>query len=175
MLAKRATGWRGKHRPKPPAPPWDFLIRLLAAQNRTDKDFVKRCWEYQWQTHQSGKALRALVPTITQKTVQIYKWLPRAACSVLVQARTGKIALRAYLHGIKRAEDNKCACGQVQTVRHILQECPDFKDLRQEVWGHTMPTCHRDMLNSHAKKTSQFLLKTGLLGQFKRANDYLQW
>jgi hypothetical protein len=44
-------------------------------------------------------------------------------------ARTGKIALKAYLHAIDRAEDNRCGCGPLQTVAHILLTCPDHGDL----------------------------------------------
>jgi ribonuclease HI len=175
QLAKQATGWREQGQPKPPATPWEFTIRLVAALNREEKEMVKREWAEQWRITKSGQTLRALVPEITKKTLEIYKGLPKAACAVLAQARTGKIALKAYLHAINRAEDNRCGCGQVQTVAHILLTCPDHGDLRRQIWGNPPPSCHKAMLNSRARKTTQFLINTGLLGQFKRANDYLKW
>jgi hypothetical protein len=57
---------------------------------------------------------------ISKKVLEIYEGIPKALWAALVQARTGKIALKAYLHAINKAEDNKCECGEVQTVKHIL-------------------------------------------------------
>jgi hypothetical protein len=59
--------------------------------------------------------------------------LPRMAASILMQPRTGTIGLRAYLRASNRADSSRCACGQVQTVRHILQECPHFNELRTQI------------------------------------------
>jgi ribonuclease HI len=175
QLAKQATGWREQGRSRPPAPLWEHATRLLAAQNRTEKGKTKNKWAQLWRTSKTGQTLRTLTPTITKQTLEIYKGLPRAACSVLTQARTGKIAVKAYLHAINRAEDNKCACGQVQTVPHLLLVCPIFADLREQVWGLSPPACHKKLLNSRAKQTAKFLLNTGLLGQFTRATDHIKW
>jgi hypothetical protein len=38
QLAKQATGWREQGQPKPPATPWVFTIRLVAALNREEKE-----------------------------------------------------------------------------------------------------------------------------------------
>lgn len=50
-------------------------------------------------------------PITTQKdpkTLEKYKGLDRATASILIQMRTGKIALKDFLHSVKRAEDDKC-------------------------------------------------------------------
>jgi len=65
-----------------------------------------------------------------KKPLDIYEGISKALCVVIAQARTANIALKAYLQAINRTNDNKCACGEVQTVKHILLTCPAFEELR---------------------------------------------
>jgi hypothetical protein len=152
QLAEQATGWREQGQPRPTATAWEFTIRLVAALNRKEKEIINRDWAKQWRITKTGQILRALVPEITKKTLEIYKGLPKAACAVLAQARTGKIALKTYLHAINRAEENRCGCGRVQTVAHMLLTCPDHGDLRRQIWGSLSPSCHKAMLNSRVER-----------------------
>jgi hypothetical protein len=48
----------------------------VAALNREEKEIVKREWAKQWRIIKTGQTLRALVPEITKKTLEIYKGLP---------------------------------------------------------------------------------------------------
>ena len=132
-------------------------------------------WQKMWQEGKTGRELFKLLPKITKKSIEIYNGKPKAMCAVLAQARTGKIALKAYLAHINRADSNKCECGQVQTLKHILLVCPKFKDLRHQMWRHRIArhTCVKTMLSDseEATKTIKFLIKTGLLEQFKKTED----
>ena len=40
----------------------------------------------------------------------------KVLCAVLAQARTGKIALKAYLAGINKADNSKCGQGSYQIM-----------------------------------------------------------
>jgi hypothetical protein len=179
-LAKQATGWReGPRYEQQPAPLWELNAQLNSAANRTEKEIAKTAWQAAWANGSTGQTLRDLLPSINKASLQLYHGLPKALCAVLAQARSGKIALKAYLHAINRAEDNKCACGQVQTVAHILLVCPNFEELRQQVWQDrtSRPTCAKSLLLTPADaiKSARFLMQTGLLGQFARARDRIQW
>lgn len=178
-LAKLATGWRDEKGRTQPAPSWENNTQLTSAANRTEKELAKHAWQKYWSKGDTGQTLRELLPTVNKKSLDIYKGIPKALCSVLVQARTGKIALKAYLHAINRADNNKCTCGAVQTVKHVLLTCPNLEELREQVWESrtSRPTCAKTMLSTpaEAQKSAKFLIKTGLLGQFAGARDKIEW
>jgi hypothetical protein len=178
-LAKQATGWREKGRRMHPAPPWERNAQLNSAANRREKGLANKAWQKAWQQGKTGHELRKLLPAITKKSLDIYKGKPKALCAVLAQARTGKIALKAYLAGINRADNNKCGCGQIQTVKHVLLVCPLFDDLRRQTWKDRISrhTCVKTMLNEPAEATraAKFLIKTGLLTQFTGVRDRIEW
>jgi hypothetical protein len=45
----------------------------------------------------NGAALRRLLPALDKKTIGLYDGLTRAGTAILIQLRTGKIGLNAYL------------------------------------------------------------------------------
>ena len=92
--------------------------------------------------------------------------------------QTGNIGLRHFLclGKVPGFNDPRCTCrNNNQTVRHILQDCPLYHDLRSTTWAEERRKEPggviewRKML-SHppfAQKAAQFILKTGLFGQFE--------
>ena len=130
-------------------------------------------WEHAWDQSTHGRATRRLNPKPTKTVLLKYAGLRRAIAACLVQMRTGKIALTDYLHVIGRAETNKCSCQLgLQTVRHVLMECPKWRNLRTEIWGITPRD--KDLAEllgdpSQAKTASYFMIRTGLIGQFRMA------
>jgi hypothetical protein len=61
-----------------------------------------------------------------------FKRITRPESAVIVQARTGKIGLRDYVHKIGAAESPRCPCGaRRQTMHHTLLKCPEFDELRK--------------------------------------------
>jgi len=158
---------------------WERNTQLNSAANRREKGLANETWQKAWQKGKTGCETRKLLPTITKKSLDIYKGKPKAPCAVLAQAKTGKIALKAYLASINKADSNKCECGQIQTVRHVLLVCPKFEELRHQAWKHRIArhTCVKTMLNEpvEATRAAKFLIKTGLLTQFAGARDRIEW
>ena len=133
ILAKQATGWR-KDGTGPRAPTFPSLQSLSSAAKRTTKARMEAYWEKEWEKGETGRELYRLAPKISKQRLKIHNDLPKALSAILTQIRTGKAALRSYLHRIKRAPDSRCTCGDEQTGRHVLVECPNFKELRKEIW-----------------------------------------
>ncbi|KAF9511759.1 hypothetical protein BS47DRAFT_1262791, partial [Hydnum rufescens UP504] len=53
--------------------------------------------------------------------------LPRGSCSIIVQLRTGHVALRNYLKRFSHEESPLCLrCGARETPEHFLVFCARF-------------------------------------------------
>ena len=60
-------------------------------------------------------------------TRQLYDHLSWKEASVLAQLRTGMVRLNAYLHQIKAATSDQCACGRTrETIEHFLFHCTQW-------------------------------------------------
>jgi hypothetical protein len=82
-----------------------------------------------------GNTLQQVLPRLDKKSLQLYRGLTKNLSSVLIQMRTGKIRLGAYLHSIRVNDTDVCQCGEApQTVAHVLMDCRDFELLRVETW-----------------------------------------
>jgi ribonuclease HI len=64
----------------------------------------------------------------------LYDHLSRKEAGVLAQLRTGMAKLNTYLHRIKAAPSDQCACGQArETVEHFLFRCRQWTEHRAEM------------------------------------------
>jgi ribonuclease HI/exonuclease III len=67
-------------------------------------------------------------------TRRLYDKLSGKEASVLAQLRTGMARLNGYLHRIKAAPSDQCACGQAtETVDHFLFRCTKWTRYRTEM------------------------------------------
>ena len=106
---------------------------------------------------------------------------------MLIQLRTGRIALRGYLAKINRAETSRCTCGQGrQTATHILMACPLLANLRDRMRqqltevGVSMALGTDELLSRKEARpfVAEFMLNAGLLGQFLEVDPMatgLEW
>ena len=89
---------------------------------------------------------------------------------MLIQARTGKIALRSYLHKIGTEESKFCECDGVENVHHVLLQCLKWAELRIKYFGHERRDLRKLLrVNALIKKFTTFLHETELLKQFRYA------
>lgn len=61
----------------------------------------------------------------------LYDDRTREDAAILAQLRTNKCRLNGYLSKIKASPTELCECGQPETVRHFLIECPRWDNQRQ--------------------------------------------
>ena len=82
--------------------------------------------------------------------------------ATISQLRVGQSTLaRATLHRIGQAEDPACLkCGQLDTVQHLLAECPADAAERSRLWGGPLPTVDY-ILQDPAEKILEYLRRVG--------------
>ena len=144
---------------------------------------LKRAWEARWNLKprrpQSDPQSRASDLAAGQAFNQegllaLHKGLKKAQSLALVQARTGKIGLQAYLfhRHILKADTDQCPCRNgVQTPEHLFINCTDKKSASLRALGLTTNNSVRQALSSTniALKLAKLLLESGWLPYFNTA------
>lgn len=117
--------------PQGPQKPDNRYVRLAAAAKRRIRREAKAEWEKSWVTEKTSRPTKRLIELPNKKTLEYWSDLRKATASILMQLRTRRIGLAAYLHRISRRESARCTCDLGnQTVSHILLECPLLQDKR---------------------------------------------
>lgn len=156
--------------PLMPGPQW-----YTAGIQRMIKSITETKWKSEWKMAKHRRVTFRLLPEPTRKSLALHSSLTKAQSSVLIQARTSKIALRKYLHDIGRADDPHCEhCLEdgrraSETVRHVMDTCPAYTELRRffpngEVDYRGYIPYLRDPQNT--ANAANYLLSTRRLGQF---------
>lgn len=91
----------------------------------------------------------------------------RELASAFYQLKFGHGYIKTYLYKLNHTENDKCSCGKVETVEHLLLSCKATKEARKELKkdmnGTTLNL--RVLLNTEygALKTLKFLKATGIV------------
>jgi hypothetical protein len=153
-MAKWAMGWASR-----------------GARDRMIKGEIKDFWMDNWRRakyNEPGSALRRVLPDIRRRGTDIHEGLTPVERTALVQARTGKIGLNAYLYTIKKVPSSFCACHRApETLEHLLLYCSQWEELRHQHWGDTQsrPTDLTEALGTtrYAGPSARILLGSGRL------------
>jgi ribonuclease HI len=167
-LAKEATGWRADGSRGHRAPTFPPLQPLQSAVTRWARAKAKEDWKNEWAKAKHGHQLRQLLPEVDRKSLQLYSGLSKELSAVLIQMRTGKIALRQYLNRIQAADTDECPCGMgPETVSHVLMNCGKHDALRTTTWDgrEHIPRSLREFLADpkQTRRSASFMVGTGRL------------
>jgi hypothetical protein len=155
------------------------ICRLAAAMKATIRRGAKIAWERVWASNSiTAGPTRRLVRAPSKGLLRVYRGLQKALSSVMVQMRTGRIGLSGFLAKIGIHESARCGCDEgIQTPKHVLLECEFYRDLRGEMLDKVgklkLPGTGRldyAALVSEpkaARYVAEFMIKTGLLNQFR--------
>jgi hypothetical protein len=119
-------------------------------------------------------------PEFSQKVLCKHKKLLKHESSLLVQIRTGKVGLRAFLFARKVPEvaTPHCRCGDApETPQHLVLDCVELtearRQLQQRLWPQAICT-YPDFVEATADPRTaptivQWLLATGRFPEFRLA------
>jgi hypothetical protein len=138
-------------------------------------------WKDQWSRSPTGKNLRDLDSTLPSKKVLGLHSNHKPTNSLLVQLRSQKIGLRAFLHsrkapGFEHEGGAICECREgPQTVKHVILQCPLWNKERRQMQIDGGEALTRDVksLLTHPKGVRlavRFMVATGLLKQYQSIN-----
>ncbi|KAA6409147.1 MAG: hypothetical protein FRX48_06700 [Lasallia pustulata] len=144
------------------------VFYMLATCKQKLRKRVFRRWAKEWENGATGRTIFHLEKELNLGVLTKHTGIRRPLSSLITQLRTGKIALAHYLHRIQRRDSPRCPCSQgIQTVRHILTECPRTQNLREELLGRAHDI-RRTLKDSALVKAAAILVLQGnLMGQFQ--------
>ncbi|KAI3050636.1 hypothetical protein CBS147353_11639 [Aspergillus niger] len=123
-LAKEAVGLEKKHP----------FRRLPSREKGHIRNKISKEWEQEWRTSPKGGHLRQIDQGLpASRTRRLYGPLPQNRAYLLMQLRTGHswLATHGKRHGLQ--DHAQCECGGIETVVHVLIDCPQLKGLRQDM------------------------------------------
>ncbi|KAI9034875.1 uncharacterized protein KD926_005174 [Aspergillus affinis] len=148
---------------------------LLAAAKRRIQHGAQEAWLKAWQSDRTSRPTKRLIKAPSKGALQYWRGLRKATSSVMIQVRTGRIALNRYLNLIKTRGTAYCGCDLgTQIPQHVLMECPLFYEQRQRMWrelerrGLRRTTDFWGIVGDAraAPAIASFMIQTQLLGQF---------
>jgi len=167
--------WTGQ-----PAGQWDEREKPRVLADWTDrwkKDQRKRERIVRPGTDPGGNRVVLEDPPPDKQVLKLHVGLKKAESSMLVQARTGRVGLAKFLYGRKvpgiQTAQCRCEAGE-ETVRHMALYCTEEADRRQGLrvngrldYGRLIGTA------SGAKRLTEWMIRSGRLGQFSLARNLL--
>ena len=119
---------------------------------------------------------RALAKAFQGSHIRLHNDLTKAQSSALIQMRTGKISLNAFLHykKVPGYDTPSCTCGHgLQTPEHLFVDCTDPRSRNLTAMGFFSISRVRAGLSDPetAGKMAKNLLQSGWLKQFRLSEE----
>ncbi len=152
------------------------------------EDTIHRNWKERWRQYvrAAGARHRPCTPESAEKEpdfdkdmLEKHQGLLKYESSILIQMKTGKIGLKAFLYkkGIPDMETPFCSCSQaLETATHLAIECQETTEERRKLsieiaapmhTRHNFDLALKDPLM--AGKVAKWMLRLGHLYQYKLA------
>ena len=148
------------------------VFYMLATCKQTLRKRAFSQWVQEWENGTTGRTTFNLEKEPNPGVLTKHTGVRRPLSSLITQLRTGKIALAHYLHKIQRQDSPRCPCSRgIQTVRHILTECPRTQDLREELLGRAQDVQRILKDPALVKAAAILVLRGNLLGQFQEVTE----
>ena len=90
------------------------------------RDSGRKKWQDMWDKSEKGRNLFNYRPKVDYKVK--HKIESRKGESIVSQLRTGYVKLNEYLQKTSITENDKCQCGEIETVKHFLLECELYEE-----------------------------------------------
>jgi hypothetical protein len=155
-------------------------ILLASIAKRRVRRRIKEAWAREWAREKTGRPNRRLVPVPNKKNLRLFEGLSKPYTSILVQMKSMRIALNHFLFKINAADSDECYCGEgSQTPRHVLLQCPLYADLRETLLDKIRARTELNNITDYdaivsdsqaTRYVAEFMLQTGLLGQFRQVD-----
>ncbi|KAM3081301.1 hypothetical protein ACMFMG_012242 [Clarireedia jacksonii] len=176
IAAKEATGWRSNRREKarPSAPPRKLYVLRSTMATWIKQQAVSK-WATDWISETKGRKSYKYTPIPGIKALEAHREASKSLSSIILQLRTGKIGLNAYLHSRKvpGIDSPNCSCGyRLQSIEHILLYYRKYHQLRRDHFGPGYKTLGKVLSTPKLTlKAAKFMEATRLLGQFRRTEE----
>jgi hypothetical protein len=92
--------------------------------------FYASKWKDRWEKSDKGRAIATYYSQPTAEALELYRGRTKPFSSILVQLRTEKIGLNAFLKNARvPGIEALCECQEEkETVEHFLFKCPRWED-----------------------------------------------
>ena len=110
------------------------------------RDSGRKKWQDMWDKSEKGRNLFNYRPKVDYKVK--HKFESRKGESIVSQLRTGYVKLNEYLQKSNITENDKCQCGEIESVKHFLLECEIYENEREKLRSNLFRSCgitHFDM------------------------------
>ena len=109
---------------------------LLSWEKAFIRENIHLQCEKEWKESREGGHLRTIYNALPAKyTRQLYGPLPRNQAYLLAQLRTGHCWLSVYAKAFQFQLYDPCVCGDRETLKHVLWDCPDLRNSRRILLG----------------------------------------
>ena len=95
------------------------------------RDSGRKKWQDMWDKSEKGRNLFNYRPKVDYKVK--HKFESRKGESIVSQLRTGYVKLNEYLQKSNITENDKCQCGEIESVKHFLLECEIYENEREKL------------------------------------------
>lgn len=152
---------------------------LAGSGNEGSAGALRRDWKQRWEQGAPQRTTRRAADTALPKAfegshLKLYENLNKAQSSIICQARTGKIGLRAFLYNrrVPGVDTPECPCGSgPQTAEHLFCECNDPRSRPLRDIGYTTAEGVREALSSPSQvlQIARGVIASGWLQEYRLA------